>query len=68
MTRRPAKAEWIVVGACLVIGTILRCWHLDRESVEHFDEGVYASVLWYDGVYGHSIRLASSSLRRVCHG
>ncbi len=52
MTRRPAKAEWIVVGACLVIGTILRCWHLDRESVEHFDEGVYASVLWYDGVYG----------------
>ncbi|MFN9718192.1 MAG: ArnT family glycosyltransferase [Planctomycetota bacterium] len=52
MTHRPAKAEWIVVGAFLTIGTILRCWHLDRECVEHFDEGVYSSILWYDGVYG----------------
>jgi 4-amino-4-deoxy-L-arabinose transferase-like glycosyltransferase len=51
MRNRPSKAEWIVLSLGLVVGIILRCWHLERESVEHFDEGVYASVLWYDGMF-----------------
>lgn len=52
MMQRSSKTEIALVAGIFVLGVLLRCWHLDRESVEHFDEGVYASVLWHDGMAG----------------
>ncbi len=49
----------------------LRWWHLDRETVDHFDEGVYSSVLWYEGqterriLPGSIMLLRSSVLHRL---
>lgn len=52
MPQPSLKTEIALVASFFVLGLLLRCWHLDRESVEHFDEGIYASVLWYDGMSG----------------
>ena len=52
MTQLTPKTEIALVAGFFAIGLLLRCWHLDRESVEHFDEGIYASVLWHDGMVG----------------
>ena len=52
MTQPTPKTEIALVSGFFVLGLLLRCWHLDRESVEHFDEGIYASVLWHDGMAG----------------
>ncbi|MFQ5730741.1 MAG: ArnT family glycosyltransferase [Planctomycetaceae bacterium] len=43
---RLALRELAAVGAVLVFGAILRCYHPERMAVEHFDEGVYASNVW----------------------
>ena len=52
MTQPSPKIEIALVAGFFVLGLLLRCWHLDLESVEHFDEGVYASVLWHDVMTG----------------
>src|SRR5262245_52822704 len=40
-------AELLLVGIILVLGLIHRGWHFELSTVEHFDEGVYASNLWF---------------------
>ncbi|MGV2337506.1 MAG UNVERIFIED_CONTAM: glycosyltransferase family 39 protein [Planctomycetaceae bacterium] len=38
----------------LRLGVCCGFLQIEFETVEHFDEGVYASVLWYDGLFGSS--------------
>lgn len=52
MTQPSPKTEFALVAGFFVLGLLLRSWHLEREAVEHFDEGIYSSVLWHDGVAG----------------
>ncbi len=49
MSSSPAisRIEWVFVLVATVLGLGLRVWHLDRLAVEHFDEGVYASNLYF---------------------
>ncbi len=42
---------WTVLFIFL-LGCFVRFWQSGLETVEHFDEGVYASSLWYDSVAG----------------
>lgn len=42
-----ARSEWLLVGACLLLGIGLRLAYPIHMAVEHFDEGVYASNLWF---------------------
>lgn len=51
MTTRCSKQELGLVTFALVMGMWLRFAHSDRLAVEHFDEGVYASGLWYDEIF-----------------
>jgi 4-amino-4-deoxy-L-arabinose transferase-like glycosyltransferase len=37
----------LLLAAILVAGVSVRVWRLDRSTIEHFDEGVYASNLWF---------------------
>lgn len=46
------RLELLLAMLLLLTGCVLRCWRLDLESVEHFDEGVYSSVLWFGGLAG----------------
>jgi dolichyl-phosphate-mannose-protein mannosyltransferase len=46
-TQRITKVEWVFVLVATLLGLGLRFWHLDRLAVEHFDEGVYASNLFF---------------------
>lgn len=48
------RQELILVAILLIVSCCLRWWHLDREAIDHFDEGVYSSVLWYDEQTGQS--------------
>jgi dolichyl-phosphate-mannose-protein mannosyltransferase len=49
-----SRAElWWLMGA-VVFGTILRLSFPGRMAVEHFDEGVYASNLWFGQDEGYS--------------
>ncbi len=41
------RTAWIF-AAILALGVGLRVWNLSAVHVEHFDEGVYASNLWFD--------------------
>ncbi len=52
MKSRALLLESVFVTGFAVLGLLLRIWHLDREAVEHFDEGIYASVLWHDAALG----------------
>ncbi|MFN8706128.1 MAG: ArnT family glycosyltransferase [Planctomyces sp.] len=51
-TQYKADFEWQIGVGILLLGTILRLVFLNRSAVEHFDEGVYASVLWHDQITG----------------
>ncbi len=51
MKVRPSLIESSAIVGFFVLGVTLRVWHLDLEAVEHFDEGIYASVLWHDGTF-----------------
>lgn len=54
MRFQAVRVEVLLVTALLCLGGLLRCLQIEFETVEHFDEGVYASVLWYDGLFGSS--------------
>jgi len=44
---RPATGELIAIASVLLLGGVLR-WNLPSNmAVEHFDEGVYASNVWF---------------------
>ena len=47
-----ATELWLLV-AVLVCGLVVRVGHLSATSIEHFDEGVYASNVWFEA-YGES--------------
>jgi len=46
-TRAVSRGEWWLVAAILVVGIGMRIAFLPLATVEHFDEGVYASNLWF---------------------
>lgn len=48
------RQELVLAAILFFMSAFLRWWHLDREAVDHFDEGVYSSVLWYDGQTGNA--------------
>ncbi len=43
------RREWIFLGAVLAVGICLRVVAFSRSAVEHFDEGVYASNIYFGG-------------------
>ena len=43
----PSSAEWVLLASIVLAGVALRCAFPSRMAVEHFDEGVYASNLWF---------------------
>ena len=51
MKLRSMLIESTAVVGFFLLGMSMRISHLEREAVEHFDEGIYASVLWYDGQF-----------------
>lgn len=48
MELKPTKQELTLVLMAMLMGIVLRMSHTDRLAVEHFDEGVYSSGLWYE--------------------
>lgn len=52
MMSREARTEAALIAAVFVLGLALRLVSLSRQAVEHFDEGIYSSVLWYDAAFG----------------
>jgi len=44
--------EAVFLGVCILLAFGCRVIWLNFEAVEHFDEGIYASVLWYDSIQG----------------
>jgi dolichyl-phosphate-mannose-protein mannosyltransferase len=44
---RPAAREWWLMLVLVVAGAALRLAHPHRMAVEHFDEAVYASNIWF---------------------
>lgn len=44
--------EYLIAAGFTLLGLYLRIAHLSRDAVEHFDEGIYSSVLWYDFQFG----------------
>lgn len=54
MKLKPTKQELALVLMALLMGVVLRMSHTDRLAVEHFDEGVYSSELWYQDSDGGS--------------
>lgn len=51
MKIRSSIIEACSIAVFFLLGAWLRIEHLEREAVEHFDEGIYASVLWYDDAF-----------------
>lgn len=50
---RVPRREWLTLALVLLVAVTLRCARPGRLAVEHFDEGVYASDLWYGVGTGH---------------
>jgi hypothetical protein len=47
-----SRREWALLLAILFAGVFLRVSFPTRMAVEHFDEGVYASNIWFGPEYG----------------
>ena len=47
MKRRLTQHELILVAGVVAMGCFLRFAQLDQLALEHFDEGVYSSGVWY---------------------
>src|SRR5688572_28162902 len=41
------RHDWVLLVAILTASIVLRIAHWSLTTVEHFDEGVYASNLWF---------------------
>lgn len=54
MQHRIPKPELVLVVMMVLLGAILRMSHTERLEVEHFDEGVYSSSLWYEATFGET--------------
>ncbi len=52
MIFKSRKQELALVVMAIALGAVLRISHTERLAVEHFDEGVYSSSLWYDAAAG----------------
>lgn len=52
MTSKCSRQELVLVALALVMAFWLRGSHTQQLAVEHFDEGVYSSATWYDGIFG----------------
>ena len=52
MTSRNSLAEPAIIIALFMLGLAMRVIAIDRSAVEHFDEGIYASALWFDSTFG----------------
>ncbi|MFM8582978.1 MAG: ArnT family glycosyltransferase, partial [Planctomycetaceae bacterium] len=52
----PPRWEFGVGGAALLAALALRLWNLERVALSHFDEGVYASNLWFPSGEGYPAR------------
>lgn len=52
MKLRPRPIEFLAITGFVLLGAWLRLTNLSHEAVEHFDEGIYASPLWYDAQFG----------------
>jgi len=50
------RVEFAVGGVAVVVALALRFWYLDRVALSHFDEGVYASNLWFPSGEGYPAR------------
>jgi 4-amino-4-deoxy-L-arabinose transferase-like glycosyltransferase len=50
---RSSATVWPLLLAGILLGCTLRFWAPGRLGVEHFDEGVYASNLWFDAEAGY---------------
>ncbi len=48
-----SRAEILFVIGISLLAAALRCWDLSAIAVEHFDEGVYASNLWFTADEGY---------------
>jgi dolichyl-phosphate-mannose-protein mannosyltransferase len=46
------RQELVWVGIATLIGLLVRGWRLDLAAIEHFDEAVYASNLWFTAEEG----------------
>ncbi|MFN0198808.1 MAG: ArnT family glycosyltransferase [Planctomycetaceae bacterium] len=44
---RPSRGEWIFILCLTLVAFALRGWNLSQVSVEHFDEAIYASNLFF---------------------
>lgn len=42
-----SRREWALIGVVLLVAVVLRIIALSRSAVEHFDEGVYASNVYF---------------------
>lgn len=55
MKQRLSWPELVLVAGAVALGCFLRWSEMDQLGVEHFDEGVYSSPVWYhqgsDGTY-----------------
>lgn len=54
MDRKVSSNEAALLAVVFLAGVLLRVGVISRQAVEHFDEGIYSSVLWYDGAWGES--------------
>ncbi|MCG6158591.1 ArnT family glycosyltransferase [Rubinisphaera margarita] len=48
-----SRRELLFVVGITLLGAVLRLWDLSAIAVEHFDEGVYASNLWFTAEEGY---------------
>jgi len=55
---KPSRPEWTLLGVVMFAAVAARCCYLQNAVVEHFDEGVYASNLWFgaESAYGYPFR------------
>ena len=54
MQHRLSMHELLLVAGAVALGCYLRFAETDQLAVEHFDEGVYSSTLWYDQLSGQT--------------
>lgn len=46
------RHELVLVAMAMLLGVVMRFSYADRMAVEHFDEGVYTSNVWFNSAVG----------------